>query len=53
MKSAVGKLAALCGVSHREAALLLFISACGWLYLGYAYLWESGLGVAVPRYAGY
>jgi len=53
MKNTVNKLAALCGASNREAAFLLFVSACGWLYFGYAYLCESGLGVAVPRYAGY
>ena len=53
MKAAVRKLATLCGVSDREAAWLLLLSACGWLYCAYTYLYESGLGVAVPRYAGY
>jgi hypothetical protein len=53
MKSAVRKLVGLSGANGREAAWLLFLSACGWLYFAYAYLCESGLGVAVPRYAGY
>ncbi len=53
MKSMFRKLAGLCGVGEREAAILLLVSAAGWLYFAYAYLYESGLGVAVPRYAGY
>jgi hypothetical protein len=53
LKSVVSKIAALCGVNDKEAAWLLMLSACGWLYFAYSYLYESGLGVAVPRYAGY
>ncbi len=53
MKTALEKMAALCGVSDREAAGLLLLSACGWCYFVYTYLYETGLGVAVPRYAGY
>jgi len=53
MKSALARIAAMCGMSERETAFLLVLSACGWLYFGYAYLYESGLGLAVARYAGY
>lgn len=53
MKNVLRKLGDLCGVGDREAAILLLVSAAGWLYFAYSYLYESGLGVAVPRYAGY
>jgi len=53
MKTVMRRIAALSGVEGREAALLLLLSAAGWLYFAYAYLYESGLGIAVPRYAGY
>jgi len=53
VKTPLRKLATLCGVSDREAAYLILISACGWVYFAYSYLYETGLGVAVTRYAGY
>jgi hypothetical protein len=53
MKALLDKFATLCGAGHGEAAALLVISASGWLYFAYSYLYESGLGVAVPLYAGY
>jgi len=53
MKTLLVKFATLCGASNGEAAVLLVLSACGWLYFAYAYLYESGLGVGVPLYAGY
>ena len=53
MKSQIRAIAALCGVSDKEAVLYLLLSASGWLYFAYQYIYESGLGVAVPRYAGY
>jgi hypothetical protein len=53
IKSGLHKLAKVCGVSDTEAVLYLALSACGWLYFAYQYLYESGLGVAVPKYAGY
>jgi hypothetical protein len=43
----------LFGDSRKETVLLLMLSTTGWLYFAYTYLYESGLGVAVPRYAGY
>ena len=53
MNNPLRKLASLCGVENKEAAVLLLLSAAGWVYFAYTYLYESGLGVAVPRYAGY
>jgi hypothetical protein len=53
MKSVLRAIAGRCGVSDREAALYLALSACGWLYFAYQFLYETGLGVAIPKYAGY
>jgi hypothetical protein len=53
MKSRLLALASLCGVAEKEMVLYLVLSASGWVYFAYAYLYESGLGVAVSRYAGY
>lgn len=53
MKSFLRRIAALTGVNGKEAAFLLLLSVSGWLYFAYSYLYESGLGIAVPRYAGY
>ncbi|MFT4518424.1 MAG: hypothetical protein ACI9JM_000805 [Halioglobus sp.] len=53
MKSSLRAIAKLCGVNEKEALLYLFLSASGWLYFAYQYLYASGLGAAVPRYAGY
>ena len=53
MKSTLRAIGKLCGVNGREAALYLLLSACGWCYLAYQYLYASGLGEAVPIYAGY
>lgn len=53
MKSLFHRIAALSGVNGKEAAFLVLLSAVGWLYFAYSYLYESGLGIAVPRYAGY
>ena len=53
MKSVLRKIESLCNVSHKEAVILLLMSSAGWLYFAYSYLYESGLGVGVPRYAGY
>jgi hypothetical protein len=49
----VGPTNTLCGVGDKEAVLYLLLSVSGWLYFSYQYLYESGLGIAVPRYAGY
>jgi hypothetical protein len=53
MKSLLRAIARFCGVSEKEAALYMLLSACGWFYFAYQYIYESGLGVAVPKYAGY
>ena len=53
MSDPMSKLANLYGVSKKEAVVLTLVSAAGWCYFAYSYLYESGLGVAVPRYAGY
>jgi hypothetical protein len=45
--------ARLCGVSRVEAGLYLVLSACGWLYFAHQYIYASGLGEAIPTYAGY
>lgn len=53
MNNLLSKLANLYGVSNKEVVVLALVSAAGWLYFAYSYLYESGLGLAVPRYAGY
>ena len=54
MKTIVSRVRELCKLqSDREALGLLALSALGWAYYGYYYLYESGLGIAIPRYAGY
>jgi len=53
MKSLFLRMAALTGVDGKEAAFLLLLSVSGWLYFAYSYLYEAGLGIAVPLYAGY
>lgn len=53
MKSALRALATRCGVNEREALLYLALSVAGWLFFLHQYLYASGLGMAVPRYAGY
>jgi uncharacterized protein (DUF58 family) len=40
-------------VSTREAWLYLVLSACGWGYFLYSYVFASGLGAVLPKYAGY
>lgn len=53
MNAALQKIASLTGVSNKETAFLAPVAVAGWVYFAYAYLYESGLGVNVPRYAGY
>jgi hypothetical protein len=53
IKSAIRAVASWCGVTEKEAALYLFLSACGWFYFAYQYLYESGLGAGMPKYAGF
>ncbi len=53
IKSAFSAFARLCGTSEKEAALYLVLSACGWLFFAYQYLYQIGLGAAIPKYAGY
>ena len=53
MKASLHKIASLIGVSNKETAFLLVVAVAGWSYFAYAYIYESGLGINVPRYAGY
>lgn len=53
IKSGFRAIARLCGVGEKEAALYLVLSVCGWFFFAYQYWYASGLGVAVPKYAGY
>ena len=36
-----------------EVRFHLFCSAIGWGFFVYMYVFENGLGVTLPRYAGY
>ena len=53
MKTPIKTIARLCSITEREALLYAVLSAGGWLFFAYQYLYASGLGVAVPKYAGY
>jgi len=53
IKSVFLAVARLCGVSKVEAGLYLVLSAGGWLYFAHQYIYASGLGEAIPTYAGY
>jgi hypothetical protein len=53
IKSAFFAVAQLCGLSNGEAGVYLVLSSSGWLYFAYQYIYASGLGLAVPTYAGY
>jgi len=53
IKKKLQGVAELLDLKQKEALLYLALSAAGWLYFGYEYLYDSGLGVAVPKYAGY
>ena len=53
MKRLLNTIAAQCGIKEREAMLYLALSTAGWLFFLHQYLFFSGLGVAIPRYAGY
>jgi len=46
-------ISARCQVTEMEVVLYLVLSGCGWLYFLYQYLYGTGLGLVLPRYAGY
>lgn len=54
MHALIEKLKTLAGLaSDREAWCMLAVSTAGWAFYLYQYLFGSGLGVAIPRYAVY
>ena len=53
IKMKIRALAELCHVSDKEAFLYLLLSAAGWAYFVHQYLYSTGLGIAVPKYASY
>ncbi|NND69556.1 MAG: hypothetical protein HKN19_18335 [Halioglobus sp.] len=53
MKKSFQRIASRVGVSDWETALLVLVATAGWAYFAYMYIYESGLGAGVPRYAGY
>jgi len=41
------------GISIREGWFFLVLSAIGWGFFLYSYVFASGLGAVLPKYAGY
>ena len=53
MKRVLDKLAGLFDVGRKEFLLMLLLSIIGWAYFAYMYIFETGLGNAMPVYAGF
>jgi len=54
MKDVIAWVQRQCGLqSARETVCFLLLSAAGWIFCIYQYLYGMGLSEAVPLYAGY
>ena len=53
MNAIFENICATCDVTKNEAWLFLLLSASGWAFFFYKYIFSSGLGAVLPKYAGY
>jgi hypothetical protein len=53
MKNILDSIGTACKISPNEVWLFLLLSAVGWGFFIYSYIFSNGLGAVLPKYAGY
>lgn len=53
MKNFLENIGNVYNIAANEVWLYLLLSGSGWAYFLYMYIFSSGLGAVLPKYAGY